>query len=313
MEHVERKYLIIILFLALLIHLMVLTPLLIQIFGQPFDLQKILEQKKEDAVLLQQDQAALKPKEALVIPEQIPTMPSQQPAPEIDDQQEEVENNLEEKIIEAKDNLQQKIEQQLENLPFSQAPGIPDTTPEKETPKEQQKQIKKKRIVKTPSVVGPNQNRVILPNFNQNFINYMQEGEDEYKRKGNENIRPDLEELKLISYHKKILQFINGACGKLRNQIGNVLLSNNVKRDLVFSYSIGSNGQLLETETIKSSGSMEVDNMFKEIFKSAAPFPQPPAHLRGKPLTERCYISKVVMDSAKYGNNSFSFYMGDRD
>jgi outer membrane biosynthesis protein TonB len=298
MEILERRHFLIILLLALFIHLMILVPLLMQLFGPPLDLKKILEDKKEQVELLK-EQAALKPKEALVIPEQQPSMP--QPEPQVQEAPEEPEATEEA--------VENKNEPIPETLPFSEAPGITEPTPTKKIPPEEQKQPKKKKVRKIPRVAGPPQNRATLPNFNQNFVQYMQEGEDEYKRKGNENIRPDLEELKLISYNKKILQFLNGARGMLRSRIMEILKSSKTKRDLVLSFSIGSNGQLMEVETIQTSGSLEVDSIFKELFRAAAPFPKPPVHLNGKPLTLRSHVKKEIMDSAKHGNDTFVFHM----
>lgn len=293
-EAVERRQLSIILLLAFIIHLMVLVPLLVQLFGPAIDLQKMLEEKKE-LVELQKEQAALQPKEALVIPEQVPM---QQPQPQVEGSVEETPEQT---------TPLKQIEPLPEKLPFSEAPGIPEPTPEKETKQKEQRKPQKKKVRKVPRVIGPAENRAILPNFNQNFVNYMQEGEDEYKRKGNENIRPDLEEMKLISYNKKILQFINGASGMLRDKLTQALRENKTVRDLILNFSIGKDGNLLNLETIQSSGSTEIDSIFKALFKSAAPFPNPPAHLNGKPFTMQCCLIKEIMDYAKYNGVSLSF------
>ena len=322
METVRKQQLLVIILLALIIHLIFLIPLLVQLFTPEIDFKKTIEEKPPIELL---QQAALKPKEALILPDYQPPVMPQPPQPE-QEQSEQIEQAEtkppEEPAI--KPDLKPSLDPIPEHLPYSDLPGlieklkdikkieqeIKKTEPEKKQPEIEQKSAEIKKNRKLPRVIQPPQNRPMLPNFNQNFAQYMKEGEDDFKRNGNENIRPDLEELRLLSYHKKIIQFLNGASGQLRRKINTVLKTCKAKRDLKLAFSINKSGQLIETEIIQTCGDQEVDELFKEMFKLASPFPNPPTHMNGK-FTQQCSVSKHVMEYAKNGETSFIFHMYD--
>src|SRR3990167_14581 len=337
METARKQQLLVVILLALIIHLIFLMPLLLKFFGPEIDLKKRAEEKQPIELF---QQAALKPKEALILPDYQPPVLPQPPQPE----QEQVEQAEEQEQLETKapeepaiqPNLKPSLEPVPEHLPYSDLPGLieklkeikddpstrpseldqgdriksKETEPEKKQPEVEQKPTETKKVRKLPRVIQPPQNRPTLPNFNQNFAQYMKEGEDDFKRNGNENIRPDLEELRLLSYHKKIIQFLNGASGQLRRKINTVLKTCKAKRDLKLAFSINKSGQLIETEIIQTCGDQEVDELFKEMFKLASPFPNPPTHMNGK-FTQQCSVSKHVMEYAKNGETSFIFHMYD--
>ena len=188
---------------------------------------------------------------------------------------------------------------------------VTDSKPEEKTTREEPKKAEKKKIVKTPRILTPGKNRPFLPNFNQSFIAYMQEGEDPFKRQGNPNIRPALEELKLLNYQKNIIRFLNGACAQARDSLSATLKRHPLKRDLIFDFTIKPDGNIAEINILQSSGAIMIDEAFKDIFKAAAPFPKLPASQQGKPLTQKANVRKDIVEALVDTNSPLFFHMYD--
>ena len=103
------------------------------------------------------------------------------------------------------------------------------------------------------------------------------EGEDLCERKGNENIRPDLEEMKLLSYKQKVVWFIQNEF-RIRGDEEPPHPESIVKCYTIMK--LDGDGNIIKLELASSTGVERFDTYYLDVLKSAAPFPPLPQHIR---------------------------------
>ncbi|MFH1461585.1 MAG: TonB family protein [bacterium] len=115
--------------------------------------------------------------------------------------------------------------------------------------------------------------------------NLKDEGNDWIKRDGDDNKRPDAQDLKQISYDQRIAWCFQNETGILYSQMPfqekRSLLSGFRMNPTVF-FTINENGYLNKISIIQSSGSSNFDKHVLTAFKNASPYPPIPKHLNTK-------------------------------
>ena len=162
----------------------------------------------------------------------------------------------------------------LETKPKKPQENLPPMIAEEPKPQKQAQQKPAKQQTKLPSFV-----EIIRGFYNADG----KSGTDEIARKGNsETNRPDLEELKLLSYRKKVATEFQQAMFK-----ETVLLRGNKKYQpahkgnvrAAFRYEIDKSGKLLSLRLTKSSGISDIDEILESTLRSAFPLPPIPKAL----------------------------------
>ena len=126
------------------------------------------------------------------------------------------------------------------------------------------------------------------------------EGQDLLERKGNENIRPDLEEMKLISYKQKVVWFIQNAFRIRYNE------EPSHPESIVKCYTflmLDGEGNIINVQLVYSTGVTEFDKYYLDVLKSAAPFPPIPQHIKKPfvfPFTMIYYTRNDLITSASH-------------
>ena len=113
------------------------------------------------------------------------------------------------------------------------------------------------------------------------LYNNKDEGQDWIKRDGDENKRPDFEDLKRISYTQKIawqFQQESGIISSHMQHYERMHLMDGYNREPNFHIVLNKNGDIKELSLIDSSGSIKYDDYIVKCFTHAAPFPPIPNH-----------------------------------
>ncbi|MBU4269447.1 TonB C-terminal domain-containing protein [Candidatus Dependentiae bacterium] len=113
------------------------------------------------------------------------------------------------------------------------------------------------------------------------LYNNKDEGQDWIKRDGDENKRPDFEDLKRISYTQQIAWQFQQESGIIASH-----MSYSERTHLMDGYCnepnlrivLNKNGSIKQLELINTSGSVRYDDYIVKCFKNAAPFPPIPNH-----------------------------------
>lgn len=103
------------------------------------------------------------------------------------------------------------------------------------------------------------------------------EGQDLLEREGNENIRPDLEEMKLISYKQKVVWFIQNEF-RIRSQEEPPHPEAIVKCPTLMM--LDEDGKIISLQLVYSTDVPAFDRYYLDVLKSAAPYPPVPQHIK---------------------------------
>ena len=137
----------------------------------------------------------------------------------------------------------------------------------------------------TQSIEGaPIKKELTLADLAKGFLNSIkQEGQDWLERDGNDNIRPDKEELKFLSYKRKVAWFIQNA---MRTEREEFQVEHFQKLVTTIQMTVDKEGNLIYHKMIKSSGNYVFDAIVMRCTKEAAPYP---------PLPERFNMTEFPM------------------
>ncbi len=102
-----------------------------------------------------------------------------------------------------------------------------------------------------------------------------EEGTDLIDRDGDPNERPNLEELKYISYESKITWSLQAAW---KQNFCYRPWTKNLEGDAVIEFSLDQQGNLLSCNLLQSTGHKELDDMIIKNMHFASPFPPLPKH-----------------------------------
>lgn len=103
-------------------------------------------------------------------------------------------------------------------------------------------------------------------------------GNDPINWKGNDNLVPDIEQMRQASYIQKIHQFMQTAYLVKYPSIGFKILNSPLTMQI--GIKIDKNGKIISTRKLLSSGSQEIDDfILSEVIPYSGPFPPIPKHL----------------------------------
>ncbi len=138
---------------------------------------------------------------------------------------------------------------------------------------------------------GPIQKELQFNDLARGFLNSLNEGgNDLMERKGNENIRPDFEEMRYLSYMHKIIWYMQNEWR--RNQT----LMNSQVPPLVItgvSVTINKDGVVQQASIIQSCGNNQIDEAIIQGIRAASPYPPLPAHFKKDIFTAEFGIKHV--------------------
>lgn len=159
---------------------------------------------------------------------------------------------------------------------------VQESSPRTQPISQEQKKIVAKEETYQPSnhtkSTGPIARQLTFADLAKGFIQTIKnEGEDFFERKGNENIRPDLEEMKLISYKQKVVWFIQNAFRICYDQEP-FHPETIVKCCTIMA--LNDDGTIRNLQLVYSTGVQAFDTYYLQSIKSAAPFPPIPQHIK---------------------------------
>lgn len=159
-------------------------------------------------------------------------------------------------------------------------------TPKKELPQQPEPQ----------KIRAPIKKELTFNELAQGFLSSLDEGgNDLMERKGNENIRPDFEEMRYLSYLHKIVWYMQNEWRR-DNTIINcgppVMVVTGV------SVTIDKNGVLKKASIVQSCGNNQLDEAIIRGIYAASPYPPLPAHLNKEVLTVEFGVKHIG-----YNNN----------
>jgi len=103
------------------------------------------------------------------------------------------------------------------------------------------------------------------------------DGQDWEKREGNKNIRPDIQEMKFLSYARKVAWYIQNSWKLYMRELDG---SGPATADISFILSIDQDGNLIDMQITQYTGYYELDAVIIKAVKKAAPFPPLPKHFK---------------------------------
>ncbi len=210
-----------------------------------------------------------------------------EPEPELAAVQEKNEKDQEEETLPSQPISESLLQEKEEEL--AQPQPIAPTTLEKtmEQPKQPDAPLQPKLQPKPPMQKAPEtQQKIKAPlkkelTFNdiaKGFLSSLDEGgNDLVERKGNENIRPDFEEMRILSYQHKLFWYMQNEWARI-----NLSLNYPVPPFVVtgISMTIDKDGNLKKASVSHSCGIQQLDDAILQGIRSASPFPPLPTYLK---------------------------------
>lgn len=298
----------------------------------PLSPEEALQQPSQQSPLFNNDIASLKPKAsqfgAPVMFQDEPDVP-QPPAPPdqlvgnlVDDQaleerhekpEDGIENSAHDSTLDTQkqhDSNEQQPNQSSESLESIPLENNATSPLHEEQPSSQsaqnppRKKIRRKRQATemSPATTSGSKKQLTFADLAQGFLDSIKnEGEDCVERIGNDNLRPDLEEMKKLSYLQKIIWYLQNSWKRNPYQIKGHL---DPKLALTVLIIIDKEGILTELTVLEPSGVDEIDHYILKGIRNAGPFPPVPQHLNMHhftlPLTIHFY------DTPSYGSTGFN-------
>lgn len=148
-------------------------------------------------------------------------------------------------------------------------------------------------IAKEDKAPEPPKRKSILAMTKGFLQNLKDEGNDWIKRDGDDNKRPDSQDLKQISYDQRIAWCFQNETGILYSQMPfqeKKRLLNGFKMNPSVFFTIDENGYLTKILIVQSSGSTSFDKHILTAFKNASPYPPIPKHLNTKTYERKVQI-----------------------
>lgn len=129
----------------------------------------------------------------------------------------------------------------------------------------------------------------------QGFLASLDEGgKDMMERKGNENIRPDFEEMRYLSYLHKIVWYMQNEWKRdtsMMNCGAPVMVITGV------SITIDKDGVLKKASLVQSCGNHQLDDAIIRGIRAASPYPPLPVHLKKDQLTVEFGVKHISTTS----------------
>jgi TonB family protein len=171
-----------------------------------------------------------------------------------------------------------------------------------------QEEQKQKIIQKQPQkqtapqkIQAPIKKELTFNELAQGFLSSLNEGgNDLMERKGNENIRPDFEEMRYLSYLHKIVWYMQN---EWRRDTTIINCGPPVMVVTGVSITIDKNGILKNASIVQSCGNHQLDEAIIRGIHAASPYPPLPVHLNKDVLTVEFGVKHVGYSNNRSGIN----------
>lgn len=144
---------------------------------------------------------------------------------------------------------------------------------------QQQKATQRSTPGNQSKIASPIEKKLTFNDLASGFLaSWENSGNDWFERKGNENIRPDFEEMRYLSYLQKIAWYMQNAWQRQER----IMLQNPPTTIVITGVriSIDKNGNLKDVSMLQSCGYNQLDEMVMKGIKDASPYPPLPAHFK---------------------------------
>lgn len=152
------------------------------------------------------------------------------------------------------------------------------------TPGQQQKASQRTNTGSQTKIASPIEKTLTFNDLASGFLaSWQNDGNDWLEREGNENIRPDFEEMRYLSYLQKIAWYMQNAWQRQDR----VLLQKGPTEIVVTGVrvTIDKNGNLKNSVMVTTCGYQQLDEMVMQGIKEASPYPPLPAHFKKEIMT----------------------------
>lgn len=215
------------------------------------------------------------------------------------DQQDNEQSEQQEPEIEPEKALEQKEVKEEKEAVKSEPDDIqevlykPETKPKeaqelkkitKPTQGQQQKASQRTNTGTQTKIASPIEKKLTFNDLASGFLaSWQNDGNDWLEREGNENIRPDFEEMRYLSYLQKIAWYMQNAWQRQDR----VILQKGPTEIVVTGVrvTIDKNGNLKNALMVKTCGFSQLDDMVMNGIREASPYPPLPAHFKKEIMT----------------------------
>ncbi|MGE0207146.1 MAG: TonB C-terminal domain-containing protein [Candidatus Babeliales bacterium] len=140
--------------------------------------------------------------------------------------------------------------------------------------------VRKKLTPQAPSTqtrtAAPIKKQITLADLAEGFINTLNRGgKDWLDRDGDPNKRPDLEEMKYLSYTRKVIWYMQNEWRATQSKLKIDLLQNYILSVVITFLKDGSVGNI---KVVNASGNQALDDFLIRGIRKASPYPKLPAH-----------------------------------
>lgn len=170
-----------------------------------------------------------------------------------------------------------------------QSPNLQQKPPKNKEPKIQEK------------IKAPVKKELTFNDIARGFLSSLdQGGQDLVERKGNENIRPDFEEMRILSYQHKIFWALQNEWRRI-----NLSLNYPVPPFAVtgISMTVDKDGNLKKATVIHSCGIQQLDEAIMQGIRAASPFPPLPNFLNKESYTFEFGVKHVQSNQSGFNNH----------
>lgn len=171
---------------------------------------------------------------------------------------------------------------------------IPSTILEKiiEQPKQPEAPIKQIMQPKPPTqkspevpekIKAPLKKELTFNDIAKGFLSSLDEGgHDQIERKGNENIRPDFEEMRILSYQQKLFWYMQNEWKRTNTPLN---FPAPPFTATCISITIDKDGVLKKSSIVSSCGIQQLDDIILQGIRNASPYPPLPTFLKKESYT----------------------------
>ena len=167
----------------------------------------------------------------------------------------------------------------------------------------QQKASQRTTLGAQAKIASPMEKKLTFNDLATGFLaSWQNEGSDWFERKGNENIRPDFEEMKYLSYLQKIAWYMQNAWQRQeRVQV------HNPPADIVITgvrVTLDKLGNLVNASMLQSCGVTQLDDMVMRGIREGGPYPPLPDHFKKEIMSFEFGVKHLL------SHNPFAYNFG---
>lgn len=203
-----------------------------------------------------------------------------EPQPELQEKKEEQSEKQKTTVTDAvEQNKEINIENKTEEKPKSPAP-VKQVTQAQQVKPPAKKVIRKKVAQKKPGnslrSASPIKKQLTLADLAEGFINTLNKGgQDWLDRDGDDSIRPDFQELKYLSYTRKVVWYMQNEWRATQDKLNIQLMHEYILSLIITFLKDGSVGNI---RVVQESGCPLLDEFLIRGIRNAGPYPPLPQH-----------------------------------